>query len=152
MNEIVNKFLLAGDQFMPEMHLKQPGFTYSACGPFTKSKGRIQKFKETGGTSYIYKNEIDKACFQHDMAYEDFKDLARRTASDNVLRDKAFNIAKSPKHDGYQRELASMIYKMFDKKSRESGFNIEITHNEQLAEELHKPIIKKFLKKSLFGI
>ena len=152
MNEIVNKFLLAGDQFMPEMHLKQPGFTYSACGPFTKSKGRIQKFKETGGTSYIYKNEIDKACFQHDMAYEDFKDLARRTASDNVLRDKAFNIAKSPKHDGYQRELASMIYKMFDKKSRESGFNIEITHNEQLAEELHKPIIKKIFKKSLFGI
>ena len=152
MNEIVNKFLLAGDQFMPEMHLKQPGFTYSACGPFTKSKGRIQKFKETGGTSYIYKNEIDKACFQHDMAYEDFKDLARRTASDNVLRDKAFNIAKSPKHDGYQRELASMIYKMFDKKSRESGFNIEITHNEQLAEELHKPIIKTFFKKSLFGI
>ena len=152
MNEIVNKFLLAGDQFMPEMHLKQPGFTYSACGPFTKSKGRIQKFKETGGTSYIYKNELDKTCFQHDMAYEDFKDLARRAASDNVLRDKAFNIAKNPKHDGYQRELASMIYKMFDKKSRGSGFNIEITHNEQLAEELHKPIIKKFLKKSLFGI
>ena len=65
MNEIVNKFLLAGDK-LPEMHLKQPRFTYSACGPFTKNKERIQKFKETGDTSYIYKNELDKACFQHD--------------------------------------------------------------------------------------
>ena len=95
MNEIVNKFLLAGDKFMPEMHLKQPGFTYSACGPFTKNKERIQTFKETGDTSYIYKNELDKACFQHDMACGDFKDFKRRTASDKVLRDKAFNIAKN---------------------------------------------------------
>ena len=95
MNEIVNKFLLAGDKFMPEMHLKQPGFTYSACGPFTKNKERIKKFKETGDTNYIYKTELKlKACFQHHMAYEDFKDLARRIASDKVLRDKAFNIAK----------------------------------------------------------
>ena len=69
MNEIVNKFLLVGDKFMPEMHLRQPGFTYSACGPFTKNKERTQKFKETGDTSYIYKNELDKACFQYDMAY-----------------------------------------------------------------------------------
>ena len=74
---------------MPEMHLKQPGFIYSACGPFTKNKARIQKLKETGDTSYIYKNELDKVCFWHDMAYGDFKDLARRTASDKVLRDKA---------------------------------------------------------------
>ena len=66
-DEIVNKFLLAGDKFIPEMHLKQPGFTYSACGPFTKNKERIQKFKETGDTSYISKNELDKSCFQHDM-------------------------------------------------------------------------------------
>ena len=88
---------------MPEMHLKQPGFTYSACGPFTKIKERIQKFKETVDTSYIYKNELNKACFQHDMAYGDFKDLARRTASDSILRDKAPNIAKNPKYDGYQR-------------------------------------------------
>ena len=111
MNEIVNKFLLAGDKFMPEMHLKQPGFTYSACGPFTKNKERIQKFKETGDTNYIYKNEIDKPCFQHDMTYGDFKDLARRRASDKVLRDKAFNIAKDPKYNGYQRRLAAMVYK-----------------------------------------
>ena len=78
------------------MHLKQPGFTYSACRPFTKDKQRIPKFKETGDTNYIYKNKLDKACFQHDMAFGDFKDLARRKASDKVLRDKAFNIAKSP--------------------------------------------------------
>ena len=99
MNEIANKFLLAGDEFMPEMHLKQPGFTYCACGPFIKNQERIQKFKETGDTSYIYKNELYKACFQHDMAYGDFKDLARRTASDKFLRNKAFNIAKNPKFD-----------------------------------------------------
>ena len=85
MNEIVNTFLLACDKFMPKVHLKQPGFTYSACGPFAKNKERIQKFKDTGDTSYIYKNELDKACFQHDTAYGDFKDLERITASDKVL-------------------------------------------------------------------
>ena len=78
MNEIVNNFLLAGDKFMQEMDLKQPGSTYSTCGPFTKNKERIQKFKETGDTSYICKNELDKACFQHDIAYGDFKDLKRQ--------------------------------------------------------------------------
>ena len=143
-NEIVNKFLLARDKFMPKMHLKQPGFTYVACGPFTENKERIQKFKEAGDTTYIYRNELDKACFQHDMVYGDFKDLARRTASDKVLRDKAFNIAKNPKYDGYQRGLASMVYKFFDKKSKGGSVNNEIKQNEQLAEELHKPIIKKF--------
>ena len=112
MNDILNKFLLAGDKFMPEMHLKQPGFTYSACRPFNKNK-RIQTFKETGDTSYIHKNKLDKACFQHDMAYWDFQDLKRRTASDKMLRDKAFNIAKNPKYDGYQRGLAFMVYKFF---------------------------------------
>ena len=75
MNEIVNKILLAGDKFMPEMHLRQPGFTYSAYGPFTKNKERIQKFKETVDSRYVYQNEIDKACFPPDMAYGDFKDF-----------------------------------------------------------------------------
>ena len=111
---MVNTFLIAGDKFMPEMHLKQPEFSYSACGPFTKNKEQIQKFKETGYASYIYKNELDKACFQHDMAYMDFKDLKRRTVSDKILREKAFNIGKNPKNDGYQRGLASMAYKFFD--------------------------------------
>ena len=101
---------------MPEMHLKQPRFTYSACGSFTKNKERIKKFKETADTDYIYKNELDKACFQHDITYGDFKDLARRTASGKILRDKAFNITKSSEYDGYQTGLASMVSKFFDKK------------------------------------
>ena len=101
MNDIINKFLLAGDKFTPEMHLKQSGFTYSACGTFTRNKERTQKFKETGDSRYIYRNELDKACLQHDMAFEDFKDLAKRTAADEVLRDKAFNIAKDSNYDGY---------------------------------------------------
>ena len=113
MIEIVNKFLLAGDKFMSEMNLRQPGFTYSACGLFTKNKERIQKFKETENSRYIYQNELDKACFRHDMAYRDFKDVARRTTSDKILDDKAFNIAKNPKYDGYQRGLASIIYNFF---------------------------------------
>ena len=106
---------------MPEIHLKQPGFTYSACGPFTKNIERIEKFKEAGDTNYIYKKELDKACFQQDMAYGHFKDLKRRTASNKGLRDKAFNIAKNRKYDRYQRGLASMVYKFFDKKSTGSG-------------------------------
>ena len=72
MNDIINKFVLAGDKFMSEM---QHQLNYSACGPFTKNKERIQKFKETGDSRYIYRNELDKACFQHDTAYGDFKDL-----------------------------------------------------------------------------
>ena len=95
---------------MPEMHLRQPGFTYSACGPFRKIKERIQKFKETGDLRYIYQKKLDKVCFQLDMAYGDFKDLTRRTVSDKILRDKAFNIPKNPKYDGYQHGLASMVF------------------------------------------
>ena len=101
MNDVINKFLLAGDQFMPKIHLRQPGLAYSVCGPFTKSKERVKKFKQTGDSKCIYRNELDKACFQHDMAYGDFKDLKKRTTGDKVLRDKAFNIAKNPKYDGY---------------------------------------------------
>ena len=77
MNKVVDRFLKIGDKFMPEMHLRQPGFIYSACGPFTKNKQRIQKFIETGDTKYIYRNKLDKACFQPDMAYGDFKDLKK---------------------------------------------------------------------------
>ena len=113
MNDIINTFLLAEDKFMPEMYLKQPGLTYSICAPFTKNKERIQKFKKTGDSRYIYKNELDKACFQHDIAYGDFKDLKKRTAPDKVLRDKVFNIAKDPKYHGYQRGLASIADKCF---------------------------------------
>ena len=119
MNEIVNKFLLAGDKFIPEMHLRQSGFTYSACGPFTKSKERTQRFKETGDSQYIYQKELDKACFQYDMAYGDFKDLARRTDSDKILRDKTFNVAKNPRYDGYHADLLQWpIYFLIKKNFR----------------------------------
>ena len=133
MNEIVNNFLQIGDKFMPEMHLKQPGFTYSACGPFTKNKERIEKFIQTGDTNFTYKNELNKACFQHDMGYGKTKDLVQRTQSDKVLKDKAFKIASDPKYHGYQRGLPSMVYKLFDKKSRGSGVANE--PNYQLANE-----------------
>ena len=150
MNEIVNKFLLAGDKFMPEMHLKQPGFTYSACGPFTKNKERIQRFKETGDTSYIYKNELDKKCFQHDMAYRDFKHLAKITIADKIERDKAFKITSYQKSYGCQRGLASMVYKFFDKKSQGRGL-VKNKENIQLAIELHKPIIIKLKKRKMYS-
>ena len=91
---------------MLEMHLKQSTFIFSASGTFNKNKEWIKKFKETGDWKYIYQNELDNACFWHDMAYEYFKDLNRRTVADKVLRD---NIAKNPKYDGYQRGLASVI-------------------------------------------
>ena len=149
MNEIINKFLLVGDKFMPEMHLKQPGFTYSACGPFTKNKERIEKFIQTGNTDFIYKNELNKACFQHDMAYGKSKDLAKRTQSDKVLRDKAFKIASDQKYDRYQRGLVSMVYKCFGKKS--SGSGIANESNCHLANELHKPVIQKFKKRKVFS-
>ena len=132
MNEIVNNFLLAGDKFMPGMHLKEPGFTYSACSPFTKNKERIEKFMRTGNANYIYKNELDKACFQHNMAYSKSKDLAKRAESNKVLRDKTFKIASDPKYDGCQRGLASMVYKFFDKKSRGSGIANEPIINWQM--------------------
>ena len=163
MNEIVNKFLLVGDLFMPEMHFKQPGFTYSACGPFTKNKQRIKKFMQTGNTDFIYRNELDKACFQHDMAYGKSKDLVKRTQSDKVLKDKAFKIASNPKYDGYQRGLASMVYKFFDKKSallnKSTGSGIAALlanksanePNYQLANEVHKPITRKFKKRKVYS-
>ena len=86
---------------MREMHLKQPGFTYSGSGLYTKNKERIEKFMKTGNTNLIYKNELDKACFLHDMAYGRSKDLVKRTQSDKVLKNKAFKIASDPKYDGY---------------------------------------------------
>ena len=149
MNNIINKFLLTGDNFMPEIHLRQPQFTYSACRPFTKHKQRIQNFKQTGD---IYKNELDKACFAHDAVYSDSKDLTKRTTTGKFLRNKAFNIAKDLKYDGYQRVLNSMVYKLFDKKSKGSGVTTlanksaikPVSQNQQLAEELHKSIIRKF--------
>ena len=160
MNSIINKFLLAGDKFMLEMHLRQPQFVYIASGPFTRHKERIKKFKQTGDTRYIYRNELDKACFQHDSAYADHKDLINRTKSDKVLRDKAYNIASNPEHDGYQRGLVSMVHKFFDKKSTAgasslehigSGVNTTKRSSSILADELNKPVIKKFNKRKVYS-
>ena len=148
MNNVINKFLLAGDKFMPEMHLRQPQFVYSACGPFTRHKEIIKKLKQTGDTRYIYRNELDNACFQHDSAYADNKDLINRTKSDKVFRHKAYNIASNPEYDGYQRGLVSMVYKFFDKKSMGSG--IVKDSSLKLADELHKPVIKKFNKRKVY--
>ena len=165
MNNIINKFLLADDKFMPEMHLRQPPFVYSACGPFTRHKERIKEFKRTGDTCYIYRNKLDKACFQHDSAYADHKDLINRTEADKVLRDKAYEIASNPEYDG----LASMVYKFFDKKStagptakpsslERMGSGIATAGPSALArsssilvDELHKPIIKKFDERKVYS-
>ena len=149
MNEIVNKFLLAGDKFMSEMHLKQSGFTYSACGPFTRNKERIDKFMQTGNTDFIYRNGLDKAFFKNNMAYGKSKDLAKRTQSDKVLREKTFKIANDPKYDGYQRGLASMVYRFFDKKS--SGSGVATESNYQLANELHRQVIRKFKRRKVYS-
>ena len=156
MNNVINKILLAGDKFMPEMHLRQPRFVYSACGPFTRYKERIKEFKRTGDTRYIYRNELDKACFQHDSAYADHKDLINRTEADKVLRDKANDIASNPKYDCDQRGLASMVYKFFDKKSTGSGIATagpsDLARSSSiLADELHKTIIRKFNKRKVYS-
>ena len=148
MNEIVNNFLLVGEKFMPEMHLKQPGFTYSAFGPFAKNKERIEKFIQTGSEDFIYRNKLDKVCFQHDMAYGKTKDLTKRTQSDKDFRDRAFKIASDLKDDSYQRGLASMVYKFFDKKS--SGSGVASEPNYQLANELHRQIIRKLKRQKVF--
>ena len=131
------------------MHLKHPGFTYSVYGPFTKNQERIQRFKQREDSRYIHQNELDKACFQHDMTYGDFKALTRRTASYKILLDKVFNIAENPKYDGYQRGLASMVYICFDKKLLVVILKRRIFSNNELAEELHKPIVRKFNKRKV---
>ena len=112
---------------------------------------------QTGNTDFIYKNELYKACFQHDMAYGKSKDLVKRTQSDKVLKDKAFRIASNPKYDGYQRGLASMVYRFFDKKSKGSGISTSLANksanepNYQLVNELHEPIIRKFKKRKVYS-
>ena len=106
---------------------------------------------QTGNTNYIYRNELDKACFQHDMVYGDSKDLEITIQSDKVLKDKAFEITSNLKYDGYQRGLPSMVYKFFDKKSKGAGIKNEIKQNQQLATELHKQSIRKFKKRKEYS-
>ena len=133
---------------MPERHLKQLGFNCSACGPFTKNKERTHKFMQIETTNYVYRKDLNKPCFQRDMAYGWYKDFTKRTESDKVLKDKAFRIACNPKYDGYERRLASMVYIFFDKKFEGSG--IKSMSNQQLAEELYKPIIRKSRRRKVY--
>ena len=113
-----------------------------------KNKERIEKFMQTGNTDFIHGNELDKACFQHDMAYGKSKDLTKRTQSDKVLIDKAFKIASDPKYNGYQRLLALLVYKFFDKKSSGSGADASLSNksaielNFQRAKEFYRKIFK----------
>ena len=164
MNNIINKFLLAGDKFMPEMHLRQPRFVYSACGPFTRHKERITEFKRTGDMRLLYRNELDKACFKHGAPYAKYKDVENRLISDQKLRNSAYDTASNPVYDGYQRGLASMVYTFFDSKvapldkkamsgkSNAKHSSLERTgNNEILAEELHKPVIKQFNKRKVYS-
>ena len=154
---------------MSEMHLRQPQFVYSACGPFSRHKERIKEFKRTGDTRIFYRNELDKACFKHDAAYTKYKDVTNRLISDRKLKNSAYDIASNPKYDGYQRGLASMVYKFFgskvaplDKKTMSGKGKAKHTAkpsslerikevNKILAEELHKPVIKKFTKRKVYS-
>ena len=115
-NDIINKFLLADDKLMPELHLWDLKVKkYSACGPFTKHEQRIESFMKDGRLSHIFKNELDKACFQYDAAYNKYKDLKNRTRLDIVLKNRAYKIATDPRADGYQRSLASLVWKFLMK-------------------------------------
>ena len=134
---------------MPEMHLKQPGFTYSGCGPFAKSKDKTQNFMQKGHKDYIYRDDLNKACFQHDKSCGKYKYLTTRTESDKVLKGKVFKIASNPKYNAYERGLASMVYMIFDKKS--TGGGIQCMSNQQLADELQKPIIRKFKRRKVYS-
>ena len=152
-SDIINKFLLIGDKFMPEMHLWDPEVKkYSACGPFTRHQKRIDMFMKDGRLSHILKNRLDTACFQHDSAYAKYKDRLSRKESDIVLKNKALKIATDPRVNGYQKVLASTVYKFFNERTKGSGINNKenLLVNSQLAEELHKPIIKNFKRRKVY--
>ena len=145
--DIINRFLLIGDKFMPEMDLWDPKVgKYSACRPFTRHKQRINDVMNNGKLSHILKNKLTTACFQHDSAYAKYKDRLNRKKSDVVLTNKALEIVMNPRINRYQRGLTSMVYKFFDKRTKGYGLN-----NEILAEELHKPIIKNFKRREVYS-
>ena len=149
-NKIINRLLLIADKFTPELKLKQQGFPYSACGPCNKHCEGIQKFREAGN---LYKNESDKAFFAQDAAYSDSKDLAKRIISDKILKERADESARNRGYDGYQRALASMFYNFLDKKTGSGAIvtsKVRASVNEQLAEELHKPVIKQFERRKIY--
>ena len=139
---------------MPKMHLWDPKVKkYSACGPFTRHQKRIDMFMKDGRLSHILKNRLDTTCFQHDSDYAKYKDRLNRKQSDIVLKNKALKIATDPRINGYQRGLASMVYKIFNERTKGSGINLQANslNNEILVEELHKPIIKNFKRRKVYS-
>ena len=128
--------------------VREPGFTYSALGIFTKHRERIQTFRETGSLKHLHRNELDKTCFAHDAAYSDSKDLANRTISDKIVKGRAYETAINPKYDGYQRGLASMNYEFFDKKT---GLGVGASVSEELAQELRKAVITKLKRRIVYA-
>ena len=146
MNKIINKFLLTADTFTPELHLKQPGFTYSACGLFARHRDRIQKFRETGNLKHLYRNELGKSYVAHDSAYSESKNLATRTIADKISKKRSYEIARNHGCDGYQRVLASSVYNFFDKKTRSGGIATSKA-GVSVAEDIHKPVTKNIKKK-----
>ena len=150
----IDKFLLIGDKFMPEMHLRDSKVKkYSACGPFTTHQKRIDMFMKDGRLSYILKNRLDAACFQHASDYAKYKGRANRIQFDIVLKNKSLKIATDPRVNGYQRGLAPMVYKFFNERTKGSGINNKgnLLVNSQLAEEVHKPIIKNFKRRKVYS-
>ena len=144
MNKIVvNKFLLAGGKFMPEMHLRQPGFIYISCEPFTKNKERMQKFKETEDWGYIYQNKLDKACFQHDAAYEN---LTRRTTSDKISHDKAFSSATNPKYMDVNVDLLQLSINVLIKKLLVEQLKLKICQTKRFLENYTNQLLENFIK------
>ena len=146
-SDVINRFLLTDDKFMPEMHLWDPKVKkYSAYGPFMRHQQRINQFMIDGKLSHIANNKLDAACFQHGSAYNKYKDSVNRRQSDMALKNKALKIATDPKVNGYQRGLAAMVYRFFNERAKGSGLN-----NKELAEELHKPIIKNFKRRKIYS-
>ena len=153
-SDIINKFLLIGDIFMPEMHLWDPKVKkYSACGPFTRHQKRIDMFIKDGRLIHILKKRLNAACFQHDSACAKYKDRLNRKQSDIVLKNKTLKIATDPRFNGYQGGLASMIYNFFNERTKGSGINLQESslNNEVLAEGFHKPTIKNFKRRKVYS-
>ena len=144
MNEIVNNFLLTGDNFIPELQLRQLGFTYSVCGPFTKHCEKIQIFIETGNLKRVYKKELDKACFAHDAANSDSKNLAKRTASDKIFKDRAYKISRNAKYDGNPRGLANMVYTFFIRKQDHQQEKCKWSVSSRITRESSRNVYARF--------
>ena len=129
---------------MPELLLKKPRFTYSACRPFVKHRGRTQKFKETGNLNYFYKNELNKPCSAHDAWHTISRHLAKSIVLDKILKHRAYEIALNPTYDGYKRGVAITLFKFFD-----TRIESRTRAKEVLSWELHKPVVKKCKRRKI---